>query len=1049
LSITKQNLKTLFMKIMVAHELRKALTSLKLLGEKMMFTAFFLLLATWSVQAQTITVKGRVINETGQAVPSASVTVKGTNNGVTTANNGSYQISAPSDGTLVFSSVGFGTIEVAISGRTTVNATLNSIGGTMEQVVVIGYGTQRKEAVTGSVASITGEVLREIPSPNITQALQGRIAGVDITQTSTRPGATMQIRVRGTRSLSADNNPLIVLDGIPFLGSIGDINPDDVKSIEILKDASATAIYGSRGANGVILITTDKGNRNRKPKITYSAYYGIQDVFAKYPMMNGDQFAALRAARGQYNNGSDEIAGTNTDWQDLFYQKGKLSDNNISLSGGTETGNYNFGLGYYLNEGVIPTQQYKRFSLHGSIDQQVGKYFRFGFTTYDNQNMSEGNQVGLYNTLSMSPLATPYNPDGSIKRIVHMAADDQSVFTKTVVDSLHDHDQWVNETRGFASYNSIFGEVKAPFLDGLKYRANLGLDYIQTNNGAYTGTGVGSTNAASLSSASVDNRFTYHWTLENLLSYDHTFAGKHTVNAVALYSTEQSKYNRSNMSAQDIPADAFEFYNLGQAAGQITVDPANQEYQLWGLMSWMGRVMYSYENRYMISATVRSDGSSRLAEGHKWHTYPAISVGWNIANESFMKNFTGINMLKLRAGFGQTSNQAINPYATLGLLSTRPYNFGPTGYATGYYVSQLPNENLGWEFSKTWNVGIDFSILKNRLSGTIEYYLTKTEDILLNLGLPPTAGVSGYTANVGATQNKGFELSLNATIVNSNEWRWDAGVNFYTNENKLVSLASGQTRDEGNGWFVGHNINAIYDYKRIGLWNTAKDTADNYLSVLEPGGAIGMIRVLYTGGFDPVTHKPLRAIGAADRQILDVDPDFQGGFNTRVTFKGFDLGVIGTFRKGGLLVSTIHGSNGYLNLLTGRRNNINVDYWTPTNMDAKYPNPAGPISNDNPKYASTLSYFDGSYMKIRTITLGYDLNRSVIKNNAVKLRVYATVQNPFVMFSPYHDESGLDPETNSYGNENQAAGSYQRRILTVGFNTPSTRNYIAGLNLSF
>ncbi|HWJ90785.1 MAG TPA: TonB-dependent receptor [Flavisolibacter sp.] len=1038
------------MKIMVTHELRNALTSLKLLRERMMLSAFLLLLTALSLQAQTITVKGRVTNESGQAVPSASVTVKGTSTGVTTANNGAYQIAAPSDGTLVFSSVGFGSVEIAINGRTTVNATLNTTGAAMEQVVVIGYGTQRKEAVTGSVASINGDVLREIPSPNVTQALQGRIAGVDISQTSTRPGATMQIRVRGTRSLSADNNPLIVLDGIPFLGSIGDINPDDVKSIEILKDASATAIYGSRGANGVILITTDKGYRNRRPKINYSSYYGIQKVFAKYPMMNGEQFAALRAARGQYNNGADETNGINTDWQDLFYQNGAVSDNSISLSGGSETGNYNFGLGYYLNQGVIPTQQYKRYSLRGSLDQQVGKYFRFGFTTYDNQNMSEGNQVGLYNTLSMSPLATPYNPDGSFKRIVRMAADDQSEFTKEVVDSLHDHDQWVNETRGFASYNSIFGEVKAPFLDGLKYRANLGLDYIQSNNGAYTGQGVGSTNAASLSSASVDNRYTYHWTLENLLTYDHTFSGKHAVNAVALYSTEQSKYNRSNMSAQDIPADAFEFYNLGQAAGQITVDPANQDYQLWGLMSWMGRVMYSYNNRYMISATVRSDASSRLAEGHKWHTYPAVSVGWNIASESFMQKIPSINLLKLRAGFGQTSNQAINPYATLGLLSTRPYNFGPTNYATGYYVSQLPNENLGWEFSKTLNFGLDFAVLRNRISGTIEYYITKTEDILLNLGLPPTSGVSGYTANIGTTQNKGFELSLNGTILNNrNGWTWDAGINFYTNENKLVSLASGQTQDIGNGWFVGHNINSIYDYKKIGLWNTAKDTADNYLSILEPGGAIGMIRVLYTGGFDPVTHKPLRAIGAADRQIMDVDPDFQGGFNTRVTYKGFDLGVVGTFRKGGLLISTIHGSNGYLNLLTGRRNNINVDYWTPTNTNAKYPNPAGPISNDNPKYASTLSYFDGSYMKIRTITLGYDFSRSLIKASAVRLRVYATVQNPFVMFSPYHTESGLDPETNSFGNENQASGSYQRRILTVGFNTPSTTNYIAGINLSF
>lgn len=1045
------------MKILVTQNPSQASTVCCLLSEKLKKTALlFSLMALFVLPAfaqNNILVKGRVLNEKDQPVVGASILVKGTSNGTTTNDNGEYQLNAPSNATLVISSVGYPTKEINVNGQATHNVSLTTTAADMEQVVVIGYGSQRKEAVTGSVASINGNVMREVPAPNISQALQGRLAGVEMSQTSTRPGATMQIRIRGARSLSADNNPLIVLDGIPFMGSIGDINPNDVKSVEVLKDASATAIYGSRGANGVILITTEKGTRSGKPQINYNGYYGAQAVFAKYPMMNGPQFVALRAARpvasGGYANGPDESNDLNTDWQDLFYRTGLVTDHNVGLSGGTQTGSYNFGLGYYLNQGVIPSQQYKRYSFRGSIDQQVGKNFRVGFTTYDNFNMSEGNQVGLYNTLSMSPISTPYNADGSKKRSVRMAVDNQYIFTKDVVDSLHDNDQWINETRGFASYNSMFGEVKLPFIEGLKYRINLGLDYIQSNNGAYTGVGVGNAdNPNSLSSASIDNRLTYHWTAENLLNYDHTFGSKHTINAVALYSAEQQKYNRSSMSALDIPADAFQFYNIGQANGQITVDPGQQDYQLWGLTSWMGRVMYSYNNRYMISATVRSDGSSRLAEGHKWHTYPAISAGWNIGNESFMQNISFINFLKLRAGYGQTSNQAINPYATLGLLSTRPYNFGPTNYATGYYVSQLPNPGLGWEYSKNWNVGIDFAVLKNRLSGTLEYYLTKTEDILLNLGLPATSGVNSYTANIGATQNKGFELSLNANILNNKDGlTWDFGFNFYTNDNKLVSLASGQTRDEGNYWFVGHNINAIYDYKKIGLWQS-KDTAN--MKVLEPGGVVGMIRVLYTGDYD-ANGKPVRAINSSDRQILDVDPKFQGGFNTRLAYKGFDLGIVGLYKNGGILVSTIHGPNGYLNLLTGRRNNINVDYWTPTNTNAKYPNPAGPISGDNPKYATTLAYFDASFLKVRTITLGYDFNRSLIKKPGIKLRMYATVQNPFVFFSPYHDESGLDPETNSIANDNTASSGFNipRRILTVGFNTPSTRNYIVGVNLNF
>jgi TonB-linked SusC/RagA family outer membrane protein len=1012
---------------------------------------FVQMIVPYSANAQSSTVKGKVNNDKGEPISGASVSVKGSTRGTSTDENGNYSIEAKKRETLIISSVGFATKEIRVGDESTINIDLLTANSELEQVIVVGYGTQRKEAITGSVASINGDKMREIPAPNISQALQGRLAGVEMSQTSTRPGATMQIRIRGTRSLSADNNPLIVLDGIPFIGSIADINPNDVKSIEILKDASATAIYGSRGANGVILVTTDKGNKNRKPKISYNSYIGAQEIFAKYPMMDAKKFVALRDAANMYTDGQDEDRSLSTDWQDLLYRTGIVTDNNISLSGGSETGSYNFGGGYHHNQGIIPTQQYKRYSLRGSIDQQIGKSFRVGFTTNSNFNQTAGNQVGIYNSLTMSPISTPYNEDGTMKRAIRMTLDNQYIYTRDVVERLRDNDQWVNESRGFATYNAIFGEVKLPFVTGLKYRVNLGLDYTQTNSGAYTGSGVGDgLNPNTLSSASVDNRHNYHWTIENILSYDRTF-GKHTVNAVALYSAEQNKYTRSNMSGTDIPADAFQFYNIGQAGGQIIVNPDNQDYQLSGLKSAMGRVMYSYDNRYMFSATLRSDGSSRLAPGHKWHTYPALSVGWNIANESFMKSSSIFNTLKLRAGYGQTSNQAIATYATLGRLNTRPYNFGATGYSTGFFVAAIPNPNLGWEFSKTLNLGLDFAILKNRLSGTVEYYVTKTEDILLGLGLPPTSGVSSISSNIGSTQNKGVEVSLNGTIINNkNGWTWDAGVNFYINKNKLTSLASGSTRDEGNWWFVGNNINAIFDYKRIGLWNSSKDSADNYLNVLEPGGNVGMIKVEYTGEYD-ANGKPTRAIGAADRQIMDVDPKFQGGFNTRVSYKGFDLGIVGIYRSGGILFSTVHGSNGYLNLLTGRRNNIDVDYWTPTNTEAKYPKPGGILSSDNPKYGSTLSYFDGSFVKIRTITLGYDFNRNLIKNSDVRLRMYATVQNPFVMFSEFNRESGLDPETNSYGNENASVNlsANLRRILTVGYNTPSTRNYIIGVNLTF
>lgn len=1015
------------------------------------------LLAPFLLFAQNkIKVTGRVIGENNVALANATVLEKNTKNGTVTDENGNYTIVVAPNATLVILSLNYLPQEINVSGKQTIDVVLASSKNDLEGVVVVGYGTQKKKNVTGSVASIGGDAMREVPSPNISQALQGRLAGVDIAQTSTRPGATMQIRIRGTRSLSADNNPLIILDGIPFIGSLAEINPNDIKNIEVLKDASATAIYGSRGANGVLLVTTEKGTRGRKPRISYSSYIGNQEVFAKYPMMNGPQFVALRAARpvsaGGYLNGQDEADSLNTDYQDLLYRTGIVTDHSLSLNGGSETGTYGFGFGYHLNKGVIPTQDYKRYSLRGTIDQNVGKYFKLGITTNTVFNESTGNQVGIYNTLSMSPITSPYNADGTLKRTIRTSADETYLFTRSIIEQLTANDQWINKSNTFATYNTVFGEVKAPFLNGLKYRFNLGLDYRHSHNGNYTGKGVGNVNAGTVSSAAIDNQRTFHWTFENILTYDKVFAKKHSVNITALYSNEQNTFDRSNVSALDVPSDALQYYNLGRADGQITVDPNNQNYTQWGLASAMGRIQYAYNNKYLLSVAVRADGSSRLAKGNKWRTYPAISAGWNISDETFLKNVTWVSNLKLRVGFGQTSNQAIAPYATLGSLTSAPYNFGATGYANGFSVTQLPNPNLDWEFSKTTNFGLDFTLFKGRLSGTVEYYTTKTENILLNLGLPQTSGVNGYTANIGATQNKGLEISLNGTIIqNKNGFNWDIGFNFYTNNNKLVSLASGQTRDEANWWFVGYNINSIFDYKKIGLWKDAKDALDNNLNILEPGGAVGMIKVLYTGDYD-ANGKPTRAIGPADRQIIEVDPKFQGGFNTRLSYKSFDLSIVGFYRNGGTIFSTIHGSNGYLNLLTGRRNNINVDYWTPTNTDAKYPNPAGPIASDNPKYGSTLSYFDGTFLKIRTITLGYDFNKAkVIKSKDVLLKAYITVQNPFVLFSPFTKESGLDPESNSFGNENAAVnlGQAFRRILTVGANTPSTRNFILGVNLTF
>lgn len=996
--------------------------------------------------AQNIMVKGIVKDNFGEPVIGANVTEKGTTNGMITDLDGNFSLTVQKNATLVISYIGYVTQEIAIKGNTNLNITLKEDSKALEEVVVIGYGTARKSDVTGSIASVGGDKLQEMPSTNITYALQNRVAGVDMTQTSSQPGATMQIRIRGTRSLTASNDPLVVLDGIPFMGNLSDINPGDIKSMDILKDASSTAIYGSRGANGVILITTNRGAQGTPAKFTYNGYVGAKSVFSKYPMMDGPKYAEMRKYAGKFENSLDESDDTNTDWQDLLYRTGMVNSHDVSVAGGTNNGSYSFGAAYYKDQGVIPTQNYTRYSLRGSFDQGVGKYFRFGLTTNSNYNITKGSNVGPYSVLNNTPLANPYNADGSLKRTVKLNSQDENfVVTRDLVEDLED--SWLNEKKGFGTYNNLFAEVQCPWVKGLKYRVNLGLNYRSTKGGVFTGEGINSSTADTPSTASLEHTETTNWAVENLITYDRTF-GKHQLNIVGMYSAEETVYTKSHIAARDIPAEYLQYYNLGRAEGNITVNPDNWDYQKSGLMSWMGRAMYTYDNRYMLMATVRADASSRLAKGHQWHTYPAVSAGWNIGQESFMDDLEWLDILKVRVGYGQTSNQAVNPYSTWGKLSTRPYNFGPTGYATGYYVSALPNYDLGWEYSSTWNFGLDFTLFGGRLSGTFEYYIQKTSDLLQNVNLPSTSGVSSYVGNVGKTENKGVEFTLNGTILdNHNGWTWDASINISANRNKLTELASGADRDEANNWFVDHPIDAIYDYEKIGLWQEG----DPYLDILEPGGNVGMIKVKYTGEYNE-DGTPVRQIGPDDRQIISMEPKFTGGFSTRVAYKGFDLNVITAFKCGGKLISTLHHSNGYLNMLTGRRGQVDVDYWTEENTNAKYPKPGGIQSGDNPKYGSTLGYFDASYWKVRNISLGYKFDEQKwLKNFGIQsLRAYVSIQNPFVICSPFHKETGLDPETNSYGNENVAVTSgIQRRFLTVGTNAPSTRNYLFGINLTF
>lgn len=1036
---------------------------MKSLTRKSLGLSVLALLLTLAVQAQNITVKGTVSDQNGDPVAGAFVTVQNTTTGTSTDIDGAYSLSVPSNGILEVSFMGYVTETVPVDGRTTVNVTLVEDSEALEATVVIGYGTARKSDITGSIASVTGDNIREVPANDITYALQGRIAGVDMFQTSSRPGESMTIRIRGQRSLSASNDPLIVLDGMPFMGTLSDISTSDIKSMDILKDAASTAIYGSRGANGVIMITTYKGVKGQDPKISFNSYVSFKDPI-KYPLMNASELVALREISNKYPNiyYGDEQQGVNTDWQDLFYRTGITQNYEMSVNGGTQKGSYSFGVNYMDDEAVVPTQGFQRIGARAAIDQNFGKYVRVGFNSNSSYNTRDGIQVSLTSILPMSPLISPYNESGELRRTGQMPQDTYYIWSRERLEDLYASGQYIGEEKSFASYNAAYLEVQIPGIEGLLYKLSGGFNFRQSNAGTFTGTGVGSDNVASPNNAVTRENRSTRWTVENLLTYDRTFSEKHRLNIVGLYSAEQDVNIGQVLSANNVPNEKFLYYNIGASnINDITIPTGT--YTKTGLLSYMGRIMYSYDDKYMFSAAVRSDASSRLAEGHQWHTYPAVSIGWNIHKENFMYGTRHwLDELKLRVGYGETSNQAIAPYATLGRLNSVNYNFGDSDYQTGYYVSTLPNPELGWEFSRTWNYGLDYSFFKGRLRGTLEYYSVNTSNVLLSISLPSTAGVGSYTANIGSTANKGLELSVNGTILdNLNGWTWTAGLNIYANKNTLTSLASGQTQDTGNGWFVGYPINCIYDYEYLGIWQQDEaDVVGNY----ERGGAPGMIKVRYTGDYN-ADGTPTRVINSSDRVPISADSKLQGGFNTAVSWKNWDLSVIGAFKVGGILNSTLHGKGAYLNMLSGRRNNIKVDYWTPQNTSAHYPMPGGLTDGDFPKYVSTLAYFDASYAKIRTITLGYTLSRmNWVKRIGVdRLRVYATVQNPgIVLFSGFHKETGLDPETNSLSSDarnyassagwslrSSAASGQTGGGAVVGFNTPSSHNYLIGVNLTF
>lgn len=1012
--------------------------------------------------AQTNTVRGRVTNASGEPLTGASVQVKGTNTGTTTDNAGNYSIAAARGAVLVVSSVNYAPREVTVGTSNTINVSLTSVTDDLGEVVVIGYGTQKKKDVTGSTITIKSETLNEIKAPNIFNQLQGRAAGVDIVSNSSQIGAGGEIRIRGNRSITGNNNPLIVVDGMVYGGSVNDLNPENIASVDILKDASATAIYGSRGANGVIIVTTKRGSANRKPETTYNGYVGVVSAIDTYRLLNGQEYAQFKADAAEGNSTTaganlyalrpieqtNLAAGVSTDWQKLLLTTGLRTSHDLNVRGGNDRTQYFFGLGYYNETGIIHDQKLERFSFNVNIDHKVSERLKVGFTSFSTLLRSDRLGTNAYGAATrLGPLFKPYNDDGTLnfRPASSQGVDDQQINPLT---SIGNNDLIKAFQRRYQVQHNFYAEVG--IIKDLKFKTTFGFGWSQTFNSNYTGPNTVfnvNSNVAN-SNLSTANSEGWQYTLNNSLEYNKSIGTKHKLQVLALQEVQKNHFRAQQFNGVGVPADFMQDYNWQQVN---TVTPQGGNFSESAVIGYMGRAIYTFDNKYSITATVRTDGASVLSPGNQWVTYPAVSAGWNIDKEKFMENVKFVSSLKLRAGYGISSNAGINPYTTLGSLGTSFYNYGQgtaigTNYVNGYTINTSPNPNLTWEKTAGLNIGVDFSLFKNRLSGTIEYYSTKTTDILLQRQLPRSNGTNSILTNAGRTSSNGMEFSLSSVNIKKRTgFTWTTDLNLFFNRERIDALQNNLTQDLGNGWFVGYPVTVIFDYKKLGIWQTSEAT-----QAAVYGAKPGDIKI--------EDRNKDNAITAADRSVVgNFQPTLVAGLTNRFEYKNFDLNIVMFGRFGQTVVATYlsadGGGAGYPFFLNSRVNQQKVDYWTPRNATNDFPQPDAAV--DGLPFTSTLTYRDGSFIKIRTIDLGYNFSSKLLAKTGISsLRAYVSAQNPFILWAPLvRDGLGIDPEGNGNGNavgtQGGGATAVAGRAITVGMGVPPTRQIIFGINVKF
>ncbi|MCX2585595.1 SusC/RagA family TonB-linked outer membrane protein [Pedobacter sp. MR22-3] len=969
-------------------------------------------------------ISGVILDVKGMPIPGATIKNEKTAKVAISDGNGRYKIAALKGETLVVSFVGYTPKTIVLDNQTQLNFSLTEESDkTLNEVVVVGYGTQKRSDVTGSVVSVPKSRLSQLPVTNILQSIQGAVAGVNITSSSSVPGSQPTALVRGQNSITAGTGPYVVVDGVPLTktgGSLNDINPNDIASVEILKDASATAIYGTNGSNGVILITTKRGTTG-KPVIRYNGYAGIDNIAHILEPRSGAEYVQKYADFLKQTNQTQtrpvpnlgELAaynaGTTTDWVDEATQQGVIQDHNVSISGGTPDVKYFISGDYLDQKGVIKGYQFNRIGLRSNLDLNVTSFLTVGTSLFLTSNNFDGGRANLLLATAMSPYGQEYNANGTYK-IFPM--EPELLYTNPLLGLKTTQISRTTNING-----NGYAEIKFPgVLTGLKFRLNAGYTYFPERRGSYVGRLANDNNGT----ASSFNASTNSYTIENILTYSKDIK-KHHVDFTALYSAQERKYNSTTAGAVGFINDELGLDNIGAGATQTSGSYRDR----YGLNSQMGRLFYSYNSRYLLTLTARRDGSSVFGVNTtKYGVFPSAALGWNVINESFMKDIKAISNLKLRLSYGKTGNEAVGVYNTITTEGSvrSPFN----GISTiGVIPNNLGNILLQWETTKTANIGLDFGLFNNRITGSVEAYQNKTSGLLLNRSLPIITGYSRVLENIGKTTNNGLELTLNTQNFAGKNFRWETMVVFATNKNKINDLYGDGKDDLGNRWFIGQPINVVYDYKMTGVWQTGED-----VSKQDPTAKPGSLKFADLNGDGKIT--------ADDRTILgQTAPKWTGGITNTFHYKNINLSVFIQTAQG----MTRNNPDLTYGDETGRRNTpAEVGYWTPENQSQTRP----ALS-----YNNTLGYgyaSDASYTRIKDVTLSYVFAQRLLdKLHLGSLTIYASGRN----LATFTNWIGWDPEQTTYGRGTGNSNANQQAFAADWTNNyPVTRTFVLGLNVS-